>query len=153
MGLWKARRRRAAYARLVAKVSEHDVIWAAEEIVGGAWMAGLADAENQATTARQVCTHMRDDAYESYRSAESERDAERLSDSARELAVSRQALGRLDERCDKLREFAERERAAWEQAEWMRTLEVLADRDRLREAQSRLAQPNQTVVGRRPTTA
>lgn len=117
MGLWRARRRRAAYARLVAEASEHDVIWAAEVIVGGAWMAGLADAESQ-------------------------------------LATARQAPGSVIEaRREKLREFAERERAAWEQAEWMRTLEVLADRDRLREARSRLAQPEQTAVravGRRP---
>lgn len=107
MRLWKARRRRAAYARLVAQVSEHDVIQAAERIVGTAWMAGLADAESQAATAQRVT----------------------------------------------LRAFAERERAAWEQAEWMRTLEVLADRDRLRQAQSRLAQPGQTAAGRRPATA
>lgn len=138
MGPWKARRRRAAYSRLVSEVSEHDVIWAAEEIVGGAWMAGLAEAEHKAATAQRVCTHMRDTAYETYRSAKSERDPDRLSESARELAASRQALGRIDERYGKLREFAERERAAWEQAEWMRTLEVLADRDRLAEAQSRL---------------
>ena len=153
MGLWKARRRRAAYSRLVAQVSEHDVIWAAEEIVGGAWMAGLADAEDAAATAQRVCTHLRDTAYESYRSAKSERDPEQVSASAHELAASRQALGRVDQRCDKLREFAERERAAWEQAEWMRTLEVLADRDRLREAQARLAQPEQTAIGQRPTAA
>lgn len=151
MGPWKARRRRAAYARLVAKVSEHDVIWAAEEIVGAAWMAGLADAENQAATAQRVCAHMRDTAYESYRSAKSEHDVERLSESARELAASRLALGRLDARCDKLREFAERERAAWEQAEWMRTLEVLADRDRLAEAQSRLTP--QKALNQPPATA
>lgn len=153
MRLWKARRRRAAYARLVAQVSEHDVIWAAEEIVGTAWMTGLTDAESEAATAKRVCAHMRDAAYESYRSAKSERDLERLSESARELAASRQALGRVDARCDKLRAFAERERAAWEQAAWMRTLEVLADRDRLRQAQSRLAQPEQTAAGRRPATA
>ena len=63
MGPWKARRRQAAFSRLVAQVSEHDVVWAAEEIVGSAWMAGLADAEGQAATARKVCTHMRDTAY------------------------------------------------------------------------------------------
>lgn len=96
MGPWKARRRRAAYSRLIAKVSEHDVIWAAEEIVGTAWMAGLVDAERQ--------------------------------------AASRRASGRVRDRHEGLRRFAERERAAWEQAEWMRTLEVLADRDLLAEA-------------------
>jgi hypothetical protein len=148
MGLWKARRKRAAYARLVAEVTEHDVIWAAEEIVGGAWMTGLSDAEREAATAQRVCAHMRDSALESYLSAKTEQDPEQLSQRARELAVSRQALGRVHERCDKLREFAERERVAWEQAEWMRTLEVLADRDRLVEAQSRLAQ--QAAIGRPP---
>ena len=134
MGPWKARRRRAAYSRLVAKVSEHDVIWAAEEIVGRAWMAGLTDAEGQAATARKVCTHMRDTAYETYRSAKAEQDSDRLSESYRELAASQQALGRVRDRHNGVRQFAERERTAWEQAEWMRTLEVLADRDLLARA-------------------
>lgn len=92
MGPWKARRRRAAYSRLAAQVSEHDVIWAAEELVGGAWMAGLTEAERQ--------------------------------------AVARHApeCGRQD---SKLREFVEHERVVWEQAERIRTLEILEDRDRL----------------------
>lgn len=131
MGLWKTGRKRAAYARLVAQVSEHEVIHAAEEIVGAAWMAGLLEAEGQAATARRVCTHMRDTAYEIYRAAEAERDSERLSDSYRELAASQQALGRVRDRHDSLHEFAERERALWVEAERMRAQEVLADRDRL----------------------
>ncbi|WP_194911599.1 hypothetical protein [Catenulispora rubra] len=92
MGPWKARRRRAAYSRLVAQVSEHDVVWAAEEIVGGAWMAELTEAERQ--------------------------------------AVARHAPG-CGRRDGKLREFVERERVVWEQAERIRTLEILEDRDRL----------------------
>ena len=92
MGPWKARRRRAAYSRLVAQVSEHDVIWAAEEIVGAAWMAGLTEADRQ--------------------------------------AVARHApeCGRRE---SKMRKFVERERVVWEQAERIRTLEILEDRDRL----------------------
>ncbi|MEY9855467.1 hypothetical protein ABH935_001071 [Catenulispora sp. GAS73] len=92
MGPWKARRNRAAYSRLVAQVSEHDVVWAAEEIVGGAWMAGLTEAERQ--------------------------------------AVARHAPG-CGERDGKLRDFIEHERVVWEQAERIRTLEILEDRDRL----------------------
>jgi hypothetical protein len=134
MGLWRIRRKRAAYSRLVAQVSEHEVIQAAEEIVGGAWMAGLLEAEGQAATARRVCTHMRDTAYEIYRSAKAGRDAERLSESYRELAASQQDLGRVRDRHDGLCQFAEHERAAWVEAERMRALEVLADRDRLAEA-------------------
>jgi hypothetical protein len=134
MGPWKSRRRQAAYSRLVTQVAEHDVIRAAEEIVGDAWMAGLAEAEGQAATAQRVCTHMRDTAYETYRAAKAERDAERLSESYRELAASQQALGRVRDRYDGLRQFIERERAAWVEAERMRALEVLADRDRLAEA-------------------
>lgn len=131
MSPWKSRRKQAAYSRLVAQVSEHDVIRAAEEVVGAAWMAGLLEAEGQAATARRVCTHMRDTAYEVYRSAEAEQDAGRLSESYQELAASQQALGRVRDRHDNLRQFAERERTAWAEAEQMRALEVLADRDRL----------------------
>lgn len=131
MGPWKSRRRQAAYSRLVAQVAEHDVIRAAEEVVGEAWMAGLAEAEGQAATARRVCTHMRDTAYEIYRSAKDGQDSARLSESYQELAASQQALGRVRDRYDGLRQFAERERAAWVEAERMRALEVLADRDRL----------------------
>ena len=101
MGLWKARRRRAAYSRLLAQVSEHDVVWAAEEIVGGAWMAGLTEAERQ--------------------------------------AVARHASG-CDQRDSKLRDFVERERVAWEQAERIRTLEILEDRDRLAAAARAVAE-------------
>lgn len=97
MGLWKARRRRAAYSRLVAEVSEHDVIWAAEEIVGAAWIAGLAEAEQQ--------------------------------------AAARHAPGCGHERHSRLRKFIEHERVVWEQAERIRTLEILEDRDRLAEAE------------------
>jgi hypothetical protein len=94
MGLWKARRRRAAYSRLVSQVSEHDVIWAAEEIVGAAWMAGLVKAEEE--------------------------------------AAARHAPGCGHERRDsRLRRFVENERVVWEQAERIRTLEILEDRDRL----------------------
>jgi hypothetical protein len=96
MGLWKARRRRAAYSRLVAEVSEHDVIWAAEEIVGAAWIAGLAEAEKQ--------------------------------------AAARHAPG-CERRAGRLRKFIEHERVVWEQAERIRTLEILEDRDRLAEAE------------------
>lgn len=134
MRLWKSRSDRAAYSRLVTQVSEHDVIRAAEEIVGTAWMAGLLEAEGQAATARRVCTHMRDTAYDIYHSALAERDSERLSQSYRELAVSEQALDRIRDRHDNLRQFAERERATWVEAERTRALEVLADQDRLAEA-------------------
>lgn len=82
MRAWKSRKKRAAYSRLAAQVAEHDVIRAAEEVVGAAWMAGVLEA------------------------------------------------GRLSD----LRQFAERERAAWVEAERARALEVLADRDRLAEA-------------------
>ena len=92
MKAWKSRRKQAAYSRLVARVSEHDVIRAAEETVGAAWMAGLRQAEGQAATARRVCTHMRDTAYEVYNSAKSGQDSELLSESYRELA---EALPRL----------------------------------------------------------
>ncbi|MEZ0110199.1 hypothetical protein ABH920_004214 [Catenulispora sp. EB89] len=102
MGMWKARRRRAAYSRLVAQVSGHDVVWAAEEIVGGAWMAGLTEAERQ--------------------------------------AGARHASGSgCSERDSKLREFIERERVVWEQAERIRTLEILEDRDRLAAAARAIA--------------
>ena len=97
MGLWKARRRRTEYSQLVAQVSEHDVIWAAERIVGAAWLAGLAEAERQAAARHAPgCGHER--------------------------------------RGNRLRQFVERERVAWEQAERMRALEILADRERLAEA-------------------
>ncbi|NUP47293.1 MAG: hypothetical protein HOW97_08260 [Catenulispora sp.] len=134
MGPWRIRRKQAAYTRLAAQVTEHDVIRAAEEIVGAAWMAGLLEAEEQAAAARRVCTHMRDTAYQVYRSAKAGRDTERLSQSYQELAASQQALGRIRDRHDGLRQFAERERAAWAEAEKLRALEVLADRDRLAEA-------------------
>ncbi|NUR58123.1 MAG: hypothetical protein HOV87_05415 [Catenulispora sp.] len=134
MGPWRFNRRQAAYARLVAQVREHDVVHAAEEIVGAAWMAGLLEAEGQAAAARRVCTHMRDTAYEVYRSAQAGRDSARLSESYQELAASQQALGRVRDRHDGLRQFAERERAAWAEAERTRALEMLADRDRLAEA-------------------
>lgn len=98
MGLWKARRRRAAYSRLVAQVSEHDVIWAAEEIVGAAWMAGLTVAEKQAA-------------------------ARHAPDCGRRRRDST------------LRQFVERERAAWARARQLRVLEILADQDRLAEAE------------------
>lgn len=88
---WKSRRRRAAYSRLVRQISEHDVVWAAEKVVGTAWMATLAQSEEQA-------------------------------------AAAPDGPG---DRHDRLREFAERERARWEQARRIRTLEILADRDRL----------------------
>lgn len=94
MGLWKAWRQRAAYARLVAQVSEHDVIRTAEEIVGTAWIAGLEEAEKQAAARHaQGCGRRHGDS--------------------------------------RLRQFVERERVAWEQAERMRRLEVLHDRNRL----------------------
>ena len=134
MGPWWVRRKQAAYLRLAAQVAEHDVIRAAEEIVGAAWMAGLVEAEGQAATARRVCTHMRDTAYEVYCSAKDGSDTERLSASYQELAASQQALGRIRDRLDGLRQFAERERATWAEAERIRALEVLADRDRLAEA-------------------
>lgn len=134
MGPWWMRRKHAAYVRLASQMSEHDAIRAAEEIVGAAWMAGLAEAEGQAATARRVCTHMRDAAYELYCSAKDGGDTERLSASYQELAASQQALGRIRDRHDGLRQFAERERAAWAEAERTRALEVLADRDRLAEA-------------------
>ena len=103
MELWKARRRRAAYSRLVAQVSEHDVIWAAEEIVGAAWMAGLDEAERQALARQHTpdCGH--------------------------------------EQRDSRLRQFVEHERVRWEQAERIRMLEILADRDRLAEVE-RLAE-------------
>jgi len=101
MGPWKARRRRAAYSRLAAQVSEHDVIWAAEELVGGAWMAGLTEAERQAV-ARHAPECSRQDG--------------------------------------KLREFIEHERVVWEQAERIRTLEILEDRDRLAAAARAVAE-------------
>jgi hypothetical protein len=97
-------------------------------------MAGLVEAEGQAAAAQRVCTHMRDTAYEIYRSAESARDTERLSESYRELAASQQALGRVQDRNDGLRQFAEREHAVWEEASRMRAMEMLADRERLAEA-------------------
>lgn len=131
MRAWKSRRKQAAYSRLVARVSEHDVIRAAEEAVGAAWMAGLQQAEGQAATARRVCAHMRDTAYEVYNSAKAKQDSELLSESYRELTESQQALGRVRDRHENLRKFAERERAAWVEAERLRALEVLADRDRL----------------------
>jgi hypothetical protein len=53
---------------------------------------------------------MRDTAYEIYRSAKAGRDAERLCESYRELAASQQDLGRVRDRHDGLRQFAEHER-------------------------------------------
>jgi hypothetical protein len=134
MRLWKSRSKRAAYSRLVAQVSEHDAVHVAEEIVGAAWMAGLLQAEEEAATARRVCTHMRDTAHDIYDSARAGRDSERLSESYRELTDSERALNQVLDRHDSLRQFAERERAAWVEAERTRALEVLADRDRLAEA-------------------
>ncbi|MEY9928531.1 hypothetical protein ABH926_003170 [Catenulispora sp. GP43] len=136
MSPWKSRRKQAAYSRLVAQISEHDVIRAAEEVVGAAWMAGLQEAEEQAATARRVCTHMRDLACQAYRSAEAGQDADRLTESYHELAASQQALTRVRDRHDNLRAFAERERAVWAEAERIRALEASADRDRLAEADS-----------------
>lgn len=133
MKAWKHRRKQA-YARLVAQVSEHHVIRDAEEIVGASWMAGLLEAEQQAAAARRVCTHMRDTAYEIYQTAQSARDCDQLTESYRELAASQQALGRVRDRHDNLRQFAERERAAWVEAERLRALEILADQDRLAQA-------------------
>ena len=73
-------------------------VWAAEEIVGAAWMAGLDEAEKQAT--------------------------------------ARRASGCGDTEGDsRLRKFIDRERVVWEQAERIRTLEILADRDRLAAAE------------------
>ncbi|GAA2002070.1 hypothetical protein [Catenulispora subtropica] len=134
MGQRWIRKRQAAYRQLVRQISEREAVHEAEEIVGAAWMAGLVEAEGQAATARRVCTHMRDSAYEVYRSAKAGSDAQRLSESYRELAASQQALCRVRERHEGLRRFAERERAAWFEAERTRALEVLADRDRLAEA-------------------
>jgi hypothetical protein len=134
MGPWWIRRRQAAYRQVVKQVSDHEAVHEAEEIVGAAWMAGLLEAEGQAAAASRVCTHMRDTAYEVYCSAKEGHDTAQLSESYRELAASQQALGRVRDRHDHLRQFAERERAAWTEAERTRALEVLADRDRLAEA-------------------
>lgn len=134
MRLWKPRRKQATYSQLVAQANEHAVIHDAEETVGAAWMAGLLEAERQAATARRVCTHMRDTAHDIYRSAKAGRDSEQLAESYHELAASQQALARVRDRQDGLRHFAERERAAWVEAERMRALEVLADREQLEQA-------------------
>ncbi|GAA2015647.1 hypothetical protein GCM10009839_08710 [Catenulispora yoronensis] len=131
MGPWRIRRRRAAYSRLVAQISEHEVVAAAEEIVGGAWMEGLRDAENQAETAKRVCTDIRDTAYEAYCSAKSGQDPDRLSESYQELAATQQALGRVRDRHDSLRRFADRERIAWAEAAKTRAQEILTDQELL----------------------
>ena len=134
MNPWKSNRNQTTYSQVVAQVSEHEVIQAAEETVGTAWMAELREAEAEAATAHRVCTHMRDTAYEIYRSAKDGQDSTQLTESCLELAASQQALGRIRDRQDSLRRFAERERDAWVEAERVRALEVLADRDRLAEA-------------------
>lgn len=134
MNPWKSRRKQTTYSQVVAQVFEHEVIQAAEEAVGAAWMAELLEAETEAATARRVCTHMRDTAYEVYRLAKAGRDSAQLAESYLELAASQQALGRIRDRQDSLHQFAERERAAWVEAERVRAQEVLADRDRLAEA-------------------
>lgn len=131
---WWGRRRRAAYRRTAGQVAAREAVRRAEEIVGAAWMAGLLEAEEQAATAHRICTHMRDTAYEVYRSAQDTRDTDRLAASYRELAASQQALGRIRDRHEGLQAFAARERAAWAEAERTRALELLADRDRLAEA-------------------
>jgi hypothetical protein len=134
MGPWWTRRRRAAYRRVAGQVAAREAVRTAEEIVGTAWMAGLQEAEGQAATACRICTHMRDTAYEVYRSAQAARDTDSLTASYRELAASQDALSRIRDRHDGLRAFAARERTAWAEAERTRALEVLADRDRLAEA-------------------
>lgn len=64
----------------------------------------------------------------------------RLRDAEGQAVPVRRALGRVrdsdndSDRHEGLRQFAERERAAWVEAERMRALEVLADQDRLAEA-------------------
>jgi hypothetical protein len=63
----------------------------------------------------------------------------RLRDAEAQAVPVRRALGRVrdSDRHEGLRQFAERERAAWVEAERMRALEVLADQDRLAEAAHR----------------
>jgi hypothetical protein len=92
---WKSRKRQATYSRVLDQISEHDVVWAAETVVGTAWMATLDDSEDQAATAPDL----------------------------------------LPEQHAALRQFAEQERARWEQARRIRTLEILSDRDRLAAAE------------------
>ncbi|MEY9932188.1 hypothetical protein ABH926_006837 [Catenulispora sp. GP43] len=48
---WKSRKRQTAYSRVLRQISEHDAVWAAEKVVGTAWMATLDESEEQAATA------------------------------------------------------------------------------------------------------
>jgi hypothetical protein len=131
MRFWGTRRKQAVYSLLLAEVAGKEAVRWAEEVVGAAWLETLSDAERQAAFAQRVCTHMRDTAYEVFRSAETSRDSEQIEASHRELTASQQALTRVRDQHDGMRRFAGRQRMAWATAARDRTKEALADRERL----------------------
>lgn len=131
MRFWESRRKQDMYSRLLAEVAAKEAVRAAEEVVGGAWMETLSDAEREAALAQRVCTHMRDTAYEVYRTAETTRDSEQIVASQRELAESQKALAKISDQHDGVRRFVGRQRTAWATAARDRAREALSDRERL----------------------
>lgn len=131
MRLWGTRRKQATYSRLLTEAAGNEAVRTAEELVGSVWLATLAEAEDQAEFATKVCTHMRDTAYQVLRTAESSHDTGRIDEGRHELRESQEALARIQERRDGVLRFVGRQRTTWATAAKARTLEALADRERL----------------------
>jgi hypothetical protein len=131
MRLWGTRRKQATYSRLLAEAAGNEAVRVAEELVGAVWLATLAEAQEQAEFATKVCTHMRDTAHQVLRTAEATRDAGQIEAGRHELRESQEALARIRERRDGVLRFVGRQRTAWATAAKSRTLEALADRERL----------------------
>lgn len=134
MEFWRSTDKQAAYSRLLAEIAGNEAVREAEEAVGEAWLATLSAAEEEAATARKVCTRVRDSAYEVLRSAEADRDQGRITAGNRELAASQRALVQVRGRHEAIRRFAGQEHAASATAAQARSAGALADRQRLVEA-------------------
>jgi hypothetical protein len=134
MEFWRSTDKQAAYSRLLSEIAGNEAIREAEQVVGGAWLATLAAAEEEAATARKVCTHIRDKAYEALRAAEADRDQDRINVGNRELAASQRALVQIRGRHEAIRRFTGQENAACAAAARTRSTGALADKQRLVEA-------------------
>ena len=134
MRFWGTRKRQAAYSRLLVEIADNEVVRTAEELVAEAWMETLSEVEEQAAFATKVCTHMRDTAFQVFRSAQSTRDALRIESSQRELTASQQALARIRDQHDGVLRFVGGQRTSWAKAAKDRALAALQDRERLVEA-------------------
>lgn len=141
------------YPAMLVETAGREAVRAAEEIAGVAWMAALAEAEEESAITEEACLRSRDLAYQVFKgNGAGAGTAEAPASPRNDLASAQLALTRIRNRRSLMRSFAERERLAADAAAEARRLEAGLDQDLLTAA-ARAARPRRKPAsdhGERP---